>query len=220
MDIGQALIIVTIIWLAVLSPGADFAIVSKNSLIHGRAAGFASSLGIASACWLHVSYAIFGIVIIQNTLPNLFEIIKVIGAAYLVYLGVSTAFSSPNPVASTNATTPRRKYSFYGNGLLTNSLNPKTSIFVISLYTQVIGPQTPLMHQVAWGLFISLSHLIWFSMVSMFMSSDRIRSRILDNQRFFNIVIGSILTMFGLLLFFVDGLEGVEFTSGPHNTNL
>jgi len=208
MDISQTLVIVTIVWLAVLSPGADFAIVSKNSLLHGRAAGFASSLGIASACWVHVSYAIFGLVVIQNTVPNFFDIIKIVGAAYLIYLGLSTALSSPKPMSSANTTGPRRKYSYFGNGLLTNSLNPKTSIFVISLYTQVIGPQTPLLHQVAWGLFISLSHLIWFSMVSMFMSSNRMRENILDKQRGFNIVIGAILTMFGFLLLFVGGPKG------------
>ena len=204
MNIEPLLMTAAITWLAVISPGADFAVVSRNSYTHGRRAGIASSAGIASGCWLHILYAVLGLTLIIKFIPNLFSIIQYLGAAYLVYLGLSTmlskAFSEKNdPLANQIS-----HWKHFRTGLLTNSLNPKTSIFVISLYSQAIGIETPLIQQLLWGIFISLSHFFWFSAIALFMSTENIRQWILQRQRGFNVIIGASLSLLGLFLFSSD----------------
>jgi threonine/homoserine/homoserine lactone efflux protein len=86
--VEQFLIILGIIWLAVISPGADFAMISQISSIQGRRAGILAAMGIAIGCWLHVTYAIFGLALVERLFPQALSIIRVAGAIYLIYLGI------------------------------------------------------------------------------------------------------------------------------------
>lgn len=79
MDFPQGWAIVAVTWLAVISPGADFAIVTRNASIYGRSAGVASSFGIASGCFVHVAYAIMGLALISQLFPGFFRYIQGIG---------------------------------------------------------------------------------------------------------------------------------------------
>jgi threonine/homoserine/homoserine lactone efflux protein len=203
MNIEQSLIIAAITWLAVISPGADFAIVSRNSYQYGKRAGIYSAVGIASGCWVHVLYAILGLTLIINYIPNLLVIMQYLGAAYLIYLGVSTIYSQAFQETS-HTLKHINHWKHFRTGLLTNSLNPKTSIFVISLYSQVIGIDTPSLQQWLWGMFISLSHFVWFAAIALFMSSKKIRHWILQRQRGFNLIIGVLLSVLGALLLSAD----------------
>ena len=200
MDIAQIYMMGSVTWLAVISPGADFAIISKNSSIHGRKAGLASSLGIAMGCWVHISYAILGVMLIGNVLPDIFNIIRIIGAVYLAYLGITICLSKPISQKTSQQEINRPTYKYFLNGFLTNSLNPKTSMFVISLFVQIIGKDTALFIQLGWGGFISISHFIWFACVAWFMSTQKIRQYILQKQYIFNYIIGSLLFMLSLML--------------------
>lgn len=141
---SHLLLILPVIWLAVISPGADFAMISRVSCIDGRRAGIMAALGIALGCWLHIAYAIFGLGIVARLFPPFLTVLKVAGALYLIWLGWTMA--TAKAVAATGeggASAPDRKRPL-ATGLLTNALNPKTSIFVVSLYAQAIGPETPL----------------------------------------------------------------------------
>lgn len=205
----QAALIVPVVWLAVLSPGADFAMVSRSSALYGRQAGFAVSTGIALACWFHVAYAIFGLALIERTIPYAFGILQVLGAAYLIVMGVSMALR--RRAAEPDATGRPAAFSARGvaTGLLTNGLNPKTSLFVISLYSQALGPDATLRQQIAWGLFISLSHLAWFLLVSAYLSKPDIRDFVQTRQILFNRAIGALLTLFGVMLLYFSHPGGV-----------
>ncbi|SQI36749.1 Threonine efflux protein [Serratia plymuthica] len=84
----ELLAVVTITLLAVISPGPDFAMVSRNSLLLSRRAGVLTACGIGAGVVIHVSYTLVGVgVLIQQSLW-LFTLLKAIGAAYLIYLGV------------------------------------------------------------------------------------------------------------------------------------
>ncbi len=202
MEINQAWIIIAITWLAVISPGADFAIVSRNSSVHDRYAGLASSIGIAFGCFIHVGYAIVGIGFISDLFPNFFQYLQIIGGIYLAYLGLSLILSKNTTQSEIGETInlPSNKIYFFGMGFLTNILNPKTSLFIISLYSQAIGAETVMMEKLFWGAFIAISHFIWFGGVALFMSTPLVRTKILSHQKIFNSTIGLILVVFSLLL--------------------
>ena len=72
----------------VISPGADFVMITRNSIFHGRKSGLYSSLGIGLAIWIHVAYSIAGLAIIISKSILLFSLIKYLGAAYLIYIGL------------------------------------------------------------------------------------------------------------------------------------
>lgn len=73
--------------LAVISPGADFAMVTRSSYAQGRKAGLAAAVGIALGVQVHVLYTVLGIAVIISQSPALFMAMKVLGAGYLIYLG-------------------------------------------------------------------------------------------------------------------------------------
>jgi len=186
--------------LAVISPGADFAMVTRNSLLYGRPAGLLASLGIAMGVQLHVLYTMLGVgLVIQNS-PQWFSVIKLTGALYLIYVGYKTFNSRPSPSAGPGAPDGLNALGALRTGFFTNALNPKTTLFVVSVYTQVVQPDTPLPVQIGYGLFMSLAHWAWFSMVTVLFSEERLRTSMLKRQVLLNRAIGVVLVALGLSL--------------------
>ena len=186
--------------LAVVSPGADFAMVTRNSLLHGRSAGLLASLGIAMGVQLHVLYTMLGVGLVIRNSPELFSAIKLAGALYLIYVGYKTLTSRVSANARSGAANRLGTLSALRTGFLTNALNPKTTLFVVSVYTQVVHPDTPLSTQIGYGLFMSLAHWAWFSLVTLFFSEERLRTSMLKRQVLLNHSIGVVLIGLGVWL--------------------
>ena len=197
--------VATITLLAVISPGADFAMVTRNSILYGRRAGLLSALGIAAGVQLHVFYTMIGVGLVIRSSPDIFMGIKILGAIYLVYVGYKTYVS---PAASVGSETGAGSLYSGGvsalgalrQGFFTNALNPKTTLFVLSIYTQVVSTGTPALVQFAYGIFMSVAHWAWFSLVALFLSEQRLRTRLLNKQVWVNRVIGVVLASLGLWL--------------------
>ena len=85
-------------------------------------------------------------------------------------------------------------------GFLTNALNPKTTIFIVSLFMQVLKPEMPLMVQIGYGLFISVAHMVWFSLVALCFSAGMVRDRFLAVRHWIDRTFGGLLVIFGVLL--------------------
>lgn len=192
--------VATITILAVISPGADFAMVTRHSLLHGRRAGLLAALGIATGVQLHVLYSLLGVALLIQQSPSWFGGIKLAGAVYLVYVGYQTLRSQI--VASTNEACAGdlSALAAWRSGFFTNALNPKTTLFVLSVYAQVVQPGTALAVQVGYGLFMSLAHGVWFSLVTVLLSAPHLRSRMLQRQVVLNRGIGGVLMALGLWL--------------------
>lgn len=177
-----------------ISPGQDFALVSRNAMIYSRRAGLLSSVGIATAVWLHVAYCVTGVALLITNFPQVYSMIRWVGAAYLVYLGVKSLLASTSPQVATDADqrdiTDR---SAFGSGFLCNALNPKTTLFFLSIFTQIIQPSTPIAIQILCGLIISLAHLAWFGGVAFWLSTPRFLSAIWRLKPWIERVLGLIL---------------------------
>ncbi|MEO9244081.1 LysE family translocator [Pseudomonas inefficax] len=185
--------------LAVISPGADFAMVTRSSYAQGRKAGLAAAVGIALGVQVHVLYTVLGIAVIISQSPTLFLTMKVLGAGYLVYLGyqslTNTRRISLDGVAASSAASVTQALR---TGFLTNALNPKTMLFVISAFTQVVQPGSSLALDFAYGAFMSVAHWLWFSLVAVFFSSTALRKAMIERQRLVDRVIGLALIGLGL----------------------
>ena len=199
---NEIIAIAVITLLAVISPGADFALVSRNRYLYGRKQGIYTAYGIACAVWIHISYSVLGLSFLKHYIPNLLHIIQYIGALYLVYIGYKT-FTEQQISDHATHTLLRPRQAFI-QGFLGNSLNPKTTLFVMSIFTQLLRGNHGLTHLIGYGMFISASHLLWFLLISLFCSTPVIRNKILRKQVSINRVIGTVLATLGLCLFLTN----------------
>ncbi|MCF1487889.1 LysE family translocator [Pseudomonas sp. AA27] len=184
--------------LAVISPGADFAMVTRSSYAQGRKAGLAAAMGIALGVQVHVLYTVLGIAVIISQSPTLFLAMKVVGAGYLVYLGYKSLTNTTRISLDGLAHSETNVVSALRTGFLTNALNPKTMLFVVSAYTQVVQPGSPLALDFAYGAFMSFAHWVWFSLVAVFFSNHLLRRAMIERQVVVDRVIGVALISLGL----------------------
>lgn len=196
----ELIAVITITLLAIISPGPDFAMVTRNSLLLSRRAGVLTALGIGLGVLVHVTYTLVGVgLLIQQSLW-LFNTIKLVGALYLIYLGVKMLRAKPSGVAAAGTLAPLSDLAALRTGFLANVLNPKTTIFIVSLFMQVVRPDTPLALQIGYGGFIAVAHVLWFALVAMCFSAGAVRERLLAVRHWVDRVFGGMLVGFGVVL--------------------
>ncbi|WP_423205704.1 LysE family transporter [Pseudomonas kribbensis] len=197
---SEWIVVITITLLACISPGPDFALVSRNGLLLSRRAGVLTAMGIGLGVLVHVGYTLLGLGLVLQQSPWLFNALKLAGAAYLVYLGIKMLRSRPD-VQQPDATSPALSdLAALRSGFLTNALNPKTSIFIVSLFMGVVRPDTGLPVQMAYGMFIAGAHVLWFSLVALCFSAGRVREKLLAARQWIDRAFGGLLVGFGVLL--------------------
>lgn len=205
---GELLAVVSITLLTIIAPGPDFIMVVRNSLSHSRRSGLFTALGCASAVWLHIFYTLAGIGLLLSQSIVLFAIVKYLGAAYLLYLGWCCLRSKGNaPLAESGAegqfegeTTAAGISDFqsFRMGFINNALNPKATLFFLSVFTLIVSPETPMAIQLTYGAFVSLSCLTWFCLVAVFLNRPRVRRLFESVQDRIEKVMGAVLIAFGV----------------------
>ncbi|MER7735100.1 LysE family translocator [Streptomyces erythrochromogenes] len=198
----EVIAVAVITLLAVISPGADFAMVVRNSYLYGRPTGLFAAAGVAAGVLVHVSYTMLGVGLLIASSTALFTVIKLAGAAYLVWIGIRTFRARAEVTVDLESKPQLTRLGAMRSGFLTNVLNPKTTLFVVSTFTQVVDPGTPLWQQAGYGLFMSAAHLGWFGAVAVFFSVSSLRERMLKAQKALNRAIGSVLVGLGVGLGF------------------
>ncbi len=192
--------------LAVASPGPDFAIVLRESVSNGRHAGIWTALGVGSGILLHVGYCLLGIGLIVSQSIVLFNLLKWLAAAYLIYIGIRALQARPADPAGAElaplaARSPRAAFA---RGFVTNGLNPKATLFFLSLFTLVISPQTPLLVQAGYGLYLALATAVWFCAVALLFSQERVRRGFVRLGPWFDRLMGAVLVGLGIKVAFSE----------------
>jgi RhtB (resistance to homoserine/threonine) family protein len=204
MLLTQIITVAAVHLLAVISPGPDFAIVVRNSLVYSRKIAVYTALGIALGISVHVAYSILGIGLLISQSILLFNIIKYIGAGYLIYIGVKSLRSKPTTdTAPTTEEAPKTEKVITSagalwSGFLTNVLNPKATLFFLSLFTQVIDPQTPKYIQLVFGLEMMLITFLWFGLVAVAFSHSALKPKIAKFQSKLEKITGAVLIALGV----------------------
>lgn len=179
-----------------VAPGPDFAMVLRQSIAHGRQAAIATSLGIASAILVHGAYTLLGIGLVVSQSILLFSVLKYVGAAYLIWLGIS-AIRAPAPQEPGDIEGPARRemglFKAFGIGFLTNLLNPKAVLFFLSLFTTLVSAQTLVGDKVFYVVSMSVMLAIWFVLVSLFFTTARVRNGFYRMGQWFNRATGAAL---------------------------
>ena len=189
--------------LAVASPGPDFAVVIRESVSHGRRAGIFTALGVGCGIFLHVAYSLLGIGLIVSQSLVLFAILKWLAAAYLLYIGFRALRARPADPALLEALADGAQRSGRGafaSGFLTNALNPKATLFFLSLFTVVIDPHTPRLIQAGYGLYLAGATAAFFCAVALLFSQSRVRAGFARLGHWFDRVMGVVLVALGVRL--------------------
>ncbi|MBZ7923692.1 LysE family translocator [Ensifer adhaerens] len=124
------------------TPGPDMLLIASRSVSQGRAAGFLTYAGIAAGTYCHALAAALGLSQLFVTVPVAYEIVRWAGCAYLLYLAYKTIrsdASSASPLSTLKRLSNRR---IFGEGLMTNLLNPKMALFVLALFPQFVDPKS------------------------------------------------------------------------------
>ncbi len=203
--LNEFLVVAITMVLALLSPGPDFAMILKQSVKYGRTTSIYTSLGLGVGVSVHIAYSILGIGFIISKSIVLFNIIKFMGAFYLIYIGYkslkSDGFKLENEQIN-NIETISNKKSFL-LGFLCNVLNPKAALFFVSLFTVIVNVHTPLYIQAFYGLFAVFLTIFWFTTLSFVLGQNKVRKFFNKFGKLFDRLIGLVLISLGLKIAFL-----------------
>jgi threonine/homoserine/homoserine lactone efflux protein len=123
------------------TPGPDMLLIASRSVSQGKASGFATLAGIQVGTYCHALAAALGLSQLFLAVPIAYDVVRYVGAAYLLYLAWQTVRSTGTTLAPTAGL---RRYpigTVFRQGLLTNLLNPKMALFVLALFPQFVNPE-------------------------------------------------------------------------------
>ncbi|MFZ1385939.1 MAG: LysE family translocator [Thiolinea sp.] len=200
------------LWLFIISglllnlmPGPDTLFIMTKSASQGWKAGVAASLGICSGVYVHIFAAAFGLSAVLATSATAFVVVKLVGAAYLIYLGWTalrqkTQANSDHPLLEQ----PRQSLStIYRQGFLTNALNPKVALFFLAFVPQFIAAdsENTVLAFIVLGTIFDVNSLIWCVSVALFTAFASERLQVGQQAKvWLNKVVGALFIGLGIRL--------------------
>ena len=156
----------------ILLPGPDTAVVTKNILLSGRRAGLGTSIGVCTGLSVWTLAAALGVASVLRASEAAFTALKLVGAAYLVWLGVqafrAARHAAEPPAADEQRTTVTTSRRGFRQGLLSNLANPKIAVFFTSLLPQFVDPgRSVLLPFLLLGLIFVLMTFAWLCTYSL-----------------------------------------------------
>ncbi len=205
----QVLAFTGIALILTLTPGADTVLVMRSVLLRGRWAGLLATLGICSGLFLHATLSAVGLSALLVRSATAFEVVKLAGACYLLFLGVQSllralrhgAGKTNDPTGGIVAGRKKSGRLSFFEGLLTNVLNPKVAIFYLAFLPQFISPGDPVLAKsvLLAGIHFLLS-VTWLSLVTLFLGRLRAFLTRPGVQRAVETMTGAVLIAFGARL--------------------
>ena len=202
---GDVIAYIGVLALIVVLPGPDMALVLQNGLARGRRAAVETAVGINAGLLVWAVAAAFGIAALVRASGPAFTLLKLAGAAYLVWLGLRALRDAWRGSADASAGAPpgRRRTSPFRQGLLSNLLNPKIAVVFTTLIPQFVDPGAPAVAQtlllaaifIAWGS-------LWLTSYALFVAHVGAHLRRSGVRRVLNAVSGTMLTALGVRLAF------------------
>ncbi|WP_417815045.1 LysE family translocator [Thalassospira alkalitolerans] len=205
MDWTQLVSFMLVTSLLVMSPGPNGVLIAKTVPTSGRAAGFANVAGFVTAFYVHGTLSILGISVILVQSAQLFLMVKIAGAAYLCWVGFKALRDSWRGIKTVAEVAPAKRRRTlavaYGDGFLTNVLNPKVSIFYLAAFPQFMPVGEGAMTSAFMLVCVHASiNVIWFTAMIVLLSRLTGMARNGSFQRALKAVTGSVFIVFGIKL--------------------
>jgi RhtB (resistance to homoserine/threonine) family protein len=153
--------------LVIVAPGPDTVLVTKNALLHGRGAALGTSFGVNTGLAIWTVAAALGVAAVVRESAVAFTVLKLVGAVYLVWLGLQALraarrVSAHEPLRTTPPSARVGALLGFRQGLLSNLANPKIAVFFTGLLPQFVAPREPVLAPflLLGGLFVLMT-LVW-----------------------------------------------------------
>lgn len=202
MSLSETALTLLILWSALLlTPGPDFMLMLKATVNDDYPHALATAAGITLGLTIYIAVVIFGFEFVFNQNPLIFQTVKIIGALYLIYLGIRILRSSSDTPLSDGITRTPSLASSFRQGLLCNLLNPKAIILIASVFSQLIGLTTPTHIKLLFGLEILIINSVLWSLFPLMIHIPLIRRLLLDQMVWINRFVGVALCALGVVAF-------------------
>jgi threonine/homoserine/homoserine lactone efflux protein len=186
-----------------LAPGPDTLYIAGRSSTQGYRAGAAAALGIFAGTFVHIAAAVGGLSALLAASASAFTVVKIAGAIYLVYIGISLLRSPVHSGATGPGLAPASLHQVFVQGFFTNVLNPKVALFFLAFLPQFVDPDAASKAAALFflGAIFNLNGTLWNLFVAW--SSARISGGLMRNARFarwFNRCVGGLFVALGVKL--------------------
>ncbi|WP_263063732.1 LysE family translocator [Dickeya dadantii] len=195
-----SLFVATIAALGMISPGPDFFLVIKNAVRYPRLAAMMTAVGVIAGVATHMAYCVAGLAVVITTTPWLFSLLKYVGAAYLIWLGIQSLRSRGGGKLDLSGLTPQQVglWKAFIQGYLCNLLNPKATLFFLAVFTQVLSLNSSVGEKlwyagIIWGL-----TLIWWPLLVVLIQSEPVRRGLTKAQKLIDKLLGGVLISLGI----------------------
>lgn len=187
--------------LAAASPGPSFVVVVRESVAESRRAGLFAAFGIALASLAWAALVILGLSVILQQAAWLYSVLRLLGGAYLVYLGIRLWLGAPKPLDVQTATTGAPAHGrALRSGFLTQLLNPKAAVFFGSIFAVLLAPGFPDWVKGAALTIVVVNEFLWFALVASLFSTGRARQAYGRAKIWIDRAAGTCLALLGIRL--------------------
>jgi len=193
-------------FIALMSPGPDFALVVQNATRHGRQTGLYIALGLSCGILLHSLLSLTGISYLVHQQPTLFALMQLAGGSYLLYLGIGALKSTWQTIhthdddslpAESKDLILKNKREAFSKGFATNILNPKALVFFVSLMSSLVPADMSLSGKgFALIILFGLS-LFWFSLLAWMLSTKALQKKLSEATVYIDGLCGVVFSFIG-----------------------
>lgn len=186
-----------------MSPGPDFMVTLRQTINYGKKYAYMSCLGIGAAMVIHVGYTLLGIGFVLKSFPYFLDVVRILGALYLIYLGIGSFRSNSSKIKVKHE--KKIVYSYKKSfmvGFITDLLNPKATLFFLSVFTAIVSADTPMYIQSLYGVYCVLANIFWYMLVANLLARKKNLDLFNKHQNVIEKVIGVLLVLLGIKLIF------------------
>ncbi len=185
--------------LGAVSPGPAVMMSARTGLTEGFRTGAMLAVGIGAGAVFWASAAMFGLNLLFDYAPGLLRALKVLGGAYLVWMGWKLWQAAPQSLDTSDArTVPRSGFSAFRLGLLTQLANPKPAVLLSAIFLGTVPPDTPFWVYVALLVVLFLNETVWNTIVARIFSLDRTRDVYIGLKTVIDRTFGGMLALLGV----------------------
>ncbi len=155
--------------LLIISPGIDTMLVLNRSISNGRGIGLTCTLGIVTGILIHTLFGVLGISVLISKAAYLFSVLKLIGAAYLLYLGITKLVRKPKGERTDRIKSAISYKRSFLSGMVTNVFNPKVALFFLAFFPQFINTSSESVGLtfLTMGIVFSIMTLVWLTLITL-----------------------------------------------------
>ena len=196
MEFSHWLSLVSICFLGAMSPGPSLAVVLKSTLDGGKVRGYAAALAHGFGVALYGLFTVTGLAVLITRSPALFLAIQLVGAGYLIYLGIKSLRSAGQ--TSLESDTHSSESNAAVQGFLVAFLNPKLAVFMLALFSQFLQPGFGVQEKGVMVATVGIADACWYSLIVTLVSRKTFLAKLQRSARIIDRVFG--VTLIALAL--------------------